>query len=435
MIRTLYTLFYCIIFPIVIIRLFLRSLTTKAYRKRLSERFGLPPMFEYSSARNNRPILFHAVSVGEVNGATGLIKKLLTAYPDTPIVLTTMTVTGSEQVKKTFSKELKRKDLVHCYLPYDIPVFISSFLNRINPRIIMLMETELWPNLLHYSEKKKINSVLINGRLSAKSQRLYKTISPLASQMLSKLTMALVQNQNDKERFVNLGMMSESIHSVGNLKFDFNITDEMKDESRYYRHLWQSGTDRDVLLAASTHEGEEEIILKCFQNILFEYTEKTSPLLVIVPRHPERFKFVKKLAEKYFSVSMLSDDNFEKGTQVLIADVMGKLNVFYGAASVAFVGGSLFSRGGHNILEPAAWCCPVIIGSSVFNFKDIVELYLENNAIVQSATTEAITKAFITLLRDEEKAEQIASNGYRLFKGNHGADKKTLELIEPLLVV
>jgi 3-deoxy-D-manno-octulosonic-acid transferase len=415
--QILYTVLLYLIQPFVWLRLLWRSCKAPAYRKRWLERYG----FCQNKVESNG-ILLHAVSVGETIAAIPLIKALQQQYPNLPITVTTMTPTGSERVKSLLGDSVH-----HVYLPYDLPCAINRFLKTIQPKLVIIMETELWPNFICQCYKRHIPLVLANARLSERSANRYRKLGRAISHLLSKISTVAAQNKQDGERFVSLGLPSEHLAITGSIKFDIDLTAQQQQKIAMLKQQWQ--LNRPVFIAASTHSGEDEIILSAFERLLQTYPDL---LLIIVPRHPERFKTVEKLINdrglNYINRS--SNQVPTKQTQVILGDTMGELIELYGIADIAFVGGSLVKHGGHNPLEPALHHIPIISGEHFFNFKVICEqLISANGMIICASSADALYSAVNALLENKSNSQQIGEQAYQVLKQNQGALDRLLNMI------
>ncbi|MFC0179367.1 lipid IV(A) 3-deoxy-D-manno-octulosonic acid transferase [Thorsellia kenyensis] len=412
-------IFYCIQ-PLIWLRLLYRSFKNSGYRKRIFERYGF-------CRKKVRPggIVLHSVSVGETLAAVPLVRALKNRYPNLPITITTMTPTGSERVLSAFGKEVS-----HVYLPYDLWGSIRRFLNSTRPRIVIIMETELWPNLIYQLHKRKIPLIIANARLSERSYRGYSRIRPLMKPLLRQTTLLCAQHQSDAERFIDLGLRRSQITITGSIKFDISITPDLAARAVTLRRQW--APNRPIWIAASTHQGEDEIIFEAHKSLLLQFPNL---LLIVVPRHPERFSKVKQLADNY-SLSYITRQSGmipEESTQVIVADTMGELLLLYGVADIAFVGGSLVEVGGHNPLEAAAHALPVIMGPHVFNFTAICKKLSSDQALLIIHDKQELVKKITNLLNDADYRRYFGRNAVEVIEKNHGALEKLLESIEPYL--
>jgi 3-deoxy-D-manno-octulosonic-acid transferase len=415
--RFLYTLLLYIAMPFIFLRLLLRSRRLPAYRQRLAERLGFYPF------KLDKCIWLHAVSVGETLAAIPLIKALKIKYPNIPLLVTTMTPTGSARVKAVFGDTVK-----HVYIPYDLPDAVSRFLNRMHPIAGVIIETELWPNLLAACHHKNIPVCLVNARLSAKSARGYQRIASLTKEIMQHLTHIAAHGQTDASRFYALGAAHDRVSVTGNIKFDLEIAANLDQEASALR---QTLGDRFIWIAASTHEGEEEIILAAHQEIL---VSNPHALLILVPRHPDRFEKIAALCRKSFAtISRSSKQICDNTTKVYLGDTMGDLMLLYAASDVAFVGGSLIPSGGHNILEPAALAKPVISGPHDFNFAEIGELFYLQNAMIKVTDAVSLAQAVIQLMQNQDEQRVMGQRALQVMNANRGALAKQLALIENMI--
>lgn len=395
------------------LRLFARSRKLPDYRERILERFGIfkPPAFK-------NPIWVHAVSFGETQVAFTLIEAMQKVRPDLEFVMTSMTVTGSKRIKEKLSDKI-----FHVYVPYDIPFAIKNFLKRVQPKLLILIETEIWPNILHYCHQQNIPIMIANARLSQTSFKGYQRIQFFIQHFL-KHAKVFAQTEEDAARFIALGALKEKVEVLGNIKFDTRLPEQALIEGKILKQKFNQ--DRFILIAASTHEGEEEIILSAFAKI-----KKTFPsaLLILVPRHPERFELVEKLCkEKSFKIEKHSTNKADfSETDIYLGDVMGKLWIFYSSADVAFVGGSLIPKGGHNFLEPAAIGLPILSGPHVHNFKKIADTLIQAEALTIIQDEEELAKICIELFQNEHRRNVQGKNGQKIVQQNQGVLQKYLE--------
>ncbi|WP_438970255.1 lipid IV(A) 3-deoxy-D-manno-octulosonic acid transferase [Methylophaga sp.] len=415
--RVLYSIVFVLVIPLILLRLIWRGSRASAYFKRWDERFGITP-----APSSDKPVIWlHAVSVGEVEAARPLVSSLRENYSDHQILITTMTPTGSARVRKLYGD-----DVLHCYLPYDLPFAVRRFLKTANPSVGIIMETELWPNLIHHSAKLNIPLVLANARLSARSAAGYQRIAKLCKQMLQHFSLIAAQSQDDRQRLINLGADKTRVHAVGNLKFEISLAASINEQAEAMRSLWGN---RPVFIAASTHEGEDEIILNASRRIRAEFPDL---LLIIVPRHPERFDRVAALSQRAgFKILRRSENGMcTKAIQVLVVDTMGELPLFYGSSDVAFVGGSLVPSGGHNLLEPAELGRAVLIGPHYFNFNEISQQFIQAKAAIQIDSSETLAEAVIDLLSHPQKRAAMGEAGKNLIEHSKGASNRLLNLIK-----
>lgn len=415
--RKLYTLLLYLLTPFVIARLAWRGIRAPAYWRRWPERFGT-----IEPAPGERVIWIHAVSVGEVLAAEPLVQALLEQHPQHSLLLTTVTPTGSARVTALFGNTV-----AHVYAPYDLPAAVSKFLNRVRPQLAIVMETELWPNLFHACQQRSIPLLLVNARLSERSVAGYQRVHGLASQTLSAVTELAAQSELDAGRFRSLGADERRIRVTGNMKFEQRIPPGLLERAAVLRRDW--GVGRTVWVAGSTHEGEDELLLDVFRQLRQQFRDC---LLVLVPRHPERFESVAALCRHrgYHTVLRSEGVACTPDTEVFIGDSMGELPLFYAAADVAFVGGSLVPHGGHNLLEPAALGVPVVTGPNVFNFVEICELLLQAGACEKVENTAGLLHTVSLWLADANERHRVGQRGREVVERNRGALQSVLAMID-----
>lgn len=418
--RFLYTLiFYCLV-PFLLLRLLWRSFSAPAYAQRWAERFG----YFSGLLTHKRIVWLHTVSVGEFLAALPLIRRLLAN--DVQLVITTTTPTGSERVRATLGDSV-----FHVYAPYDLPDVLARFFCRVKPSLYLVMETELWPNTLAACAKYNVPAVLINGRLSERSARGYARFRALTRPMLQRLDLAAIQNSIDAARFVALGLPAEKAIVTGNIKFDLALSDELREQAAGLKNQLSGNGRRLVLIAASTHQGEDEIVLDAFAQVrASSFALARSAVLVLVPRHPERFERVGQLcANRGFNVARRSQNYWTDTHDILLGNTMGELMLMFGASDLAFVGGSLVPNGGHNFIEPAAWGLPLISGEHLFNFAEVARLLTDAGALTKVNSAQSLAAAFIRLLSDESLRAQVGAAALQVALDNRGALDKTLSVI------
>ena len=421
--RFIYTAIFYFATPFILLRLLWRAWAVPAYAKRWAERFGFVPYLE----THKKVIWLHAVSVGEFIAALPLIQQLQ-LNTQVELVITTTTPTGSDRVRAVLGNSV-----YHVYAPYDLPDVLSRFFKRVNPSLLLIMETELWPNLLSTCANKGVPSVLVNARMSERSACGYKKLSMLTCPMLKNLSMALVQNKKDAARLNDLGLPLANTQITGNIKFDLTITSELQQKAIELKQQWSNNDERLVWIAASTHLGEDEIILDAFKRIRNTVQGK-STLLVLVPRHPERFSSVGKMCEAQgLSVLQCSSDQWRADVDIVLGDTMGELMQFYGASDIAFVGGSLVANGGHNFIEPAAWQLPLLSGEYLFNFAEVSSLLQEAGALTLVKSAEELAQAVIYLIEHDEQRKKSGDAALQVATENRGALQKTLVAINTYL--
>lgn len=424
MLQFFYTVLSYLIQPLVLLIMWQRGMKQPDYRKRLAERYAC---YNGLSAPEPQGIVIHAASVGEVIAATPLIKAIQAQYPTLPITVTTVTPTGSARVKAAFGHSVS-----HFYLPYDLPDAVNRFLAFVKPKLFIVIETELWPNLIHQIHKKQIPFVIANARLSPRSVKRYGWIKPHLQKMLAEISLILAQDSVSAERYISLGFDAKHLINTGNLKFDLEINERLRKQVRETEQALNL-TARPVWIAGSTHEGEEKMLLEAHQRLLEKHPDL---VLILVPRHPERFHQVEELIKSLKIPYQLRTQKqaLEADTQVLLGNTMGEMMLLYGLAQIAFVGGSLVKHGGHNPLEPIAFELPVISGIHTFNFPEVFEKLRTVNGVIEiKSSVESIVEAVNYLLEHPELCRRISQAGYDVLKENQGALKRHLALLAPYL--
>ena len=410
--RFLYSLIFTLCLPLILARLLYRAWRAPAYARRWRERFALGGDLRADG------IWVHAVSVGESIAAAPMVRELRKRHPQLPITITCMTPTGSEQIRKLFGDEVG-----HAYLPYDLPWLQRRLIRRLQPRISIIMETELWPNLVAECGRAGVPVVLANARLSERSARGYQRVSGLVRPMFAALDWVAVQTAAEAERFITLGVRQTALTVTGSIKFDLKPGAELLATAAQWRAQWD---ERPVWIAASTHSGEDEIALAAHRQVLQQHPDA---LLILVPRHPERFDAVARQIEGAdLSMVRRSAGNMPTpNDQVLLGDTMGELMQFYACADLAFVGGSLMPGGGHNYLEPAALGLPVLSGPHRFNFAEISELLERAGALVEVADAQGMAEQVNGWLSDRPSARVAGEAGRVVVEANQGALERLLQ--------
>ncbi len=414
--RKLYTLLLYLLLPLVFARLWWRGRKLPAYRERWTERLGFVP-----DGGQRRVVWIHAVSVGETIAAAPLVRRLQALRPDLPLLVTTTTPTGSAQVRKLFGEHVQ-----HSYFPYDLPGAVARFLRRTRPCLLLVMETELWPNTFHACRLRGIPVIIANARLSERSARGYRRFQALSEEALSDVTAIAAQSEADAERFRALGAGEERVRVLGNLKFDIKPSTEQVDAGRALRE--RIGPQRPVWIAGSTHAGEEALLLEAHGAL-----RRTHPdlLLILVPRHPERFDAVAGLclATGLPCARRSGSELPNATTAVYLGDTLGELTLLYAAADIAFVGGSFSATGGHNPLEPAALSIPVITGPSTFNFSNVYEQLLAAQAARRVADVAELTALIEHWLDNPEELRTVGRNARAVVNANRGSLDRLLTLV------
>lgn len=385
--RFIYSSLWVLLLPLLLMRMWWRGRRAPLYRERWAERLGFYPSTALPKEQGGC-VWVHAVSVGEALAAVPMVEQLLSRYPETQIVMTTTTPTGSERVRAVFGHRV-----LHVYAPWELPGAVRRFFNAFQPSLVLLLETELWPNIVATAATRKVPVMLINGRLSERSQRGYARFPALVTPMLQAMHCLAVQTQADATRFQELGAAENSIAVTGSVKFDIDPNESLRQGAALWRQ--QLGA-RPVWIAASTHAGEDEPVLVAHKQLKMHFPDA---LLILVPRHPERFAEVGQLASAHgFTVLKRSaTKQVDAACDVYLGDTMGELMQMFGFADVAFVGGSLVDVGGHNLLEPSAWGLPVLTGPHLHNFTLIAQLLEQAGAMTIVADADALAVQLVGL--------------------------------------
>ena len=425
----LYRLVFLCLLPIIWLLLLLRSIKQKAYRQRLSERFGLLPRHLQSGG-----IIVHAASVGEVIALKSFITQLLEAKPKEVITVTTFTPTGSEQVKNLFGDRVQ-----HCYLPLDSTFCVAAFLNKLKPQAMVFMETELWPNLIAQSRDQGIKLLLINGRLSKKSMNSYRKLAWLITPTINSFDKVLCQSQVNYDNFITMGCDTHRCKISGNVKFDISVNQTVKDKQQELVRFVEG--ERLIWVVASTHKGDEKIAFDVFALLLETFPQL---LLIIVPRHPERFNDVAALCNEqgYSIIRRSTQEKVTSDKQVWLLDTLGELLPTCALASVVTMGGSFSDIGGHNPLEPALFKKPIVVGPDMSNFVEVMQQLIAEKGIVQIADkaglnniniAEDLSQAIKAILLSAETQQALGESAHRVVTQNQGASQRTLKQLLKLL--
>lgn len=418
MVRFLYTLAFHLLLPLVVLRLAWRSLRAPAYRQRVLERFGL------AAPAMQGGLWVHAVSVGETVAAVPLVNAWRKANPGRPVFISTMTPTGSERVQAIWGAQV-----LHRYAPYDLPWAWALLLRKVKPDVLVIMETELWPNMLQAAKARHIPVLLANARLSERSAKGYAKAAWLTRPLLACLNKVAAQDEATASRFRALGMSADRVSVTGSLKFDMSPPEGLASQAAAL-HLSWGLEGRPVLVAASTHAGEDLPILKAFAALREKHPEA---LLILVPRHPERFENVATLIVQQGFAGRRRSKNEEvtADTAVFLGDSMGELVLWYAMADIAFVGGSLLPIGGHNMLEPMALNVATLSGPHVFNFQQIADELVQAGAL-RLVEADTLAVACDELLSNPQKAQAQVTAAQQVLQANRGALQRQLALIAEL---
>lgn len=418
--RIAYLLLTYLLLPVYAAYWFIRGVKNRSYWDRFGQRFGRG--YPYLPAGC---IWVHAVSVGEVQASVPLVRALARQFPERHILITTVTPTGAARVRLLFDDTVE-----HCYIPFETPNAVTNFFNAVNPQIALIMETEIWPNLYHECGQRKIPLVLVSARISPKSALNYRKFLPLFRETLSHGIVIAAQSEMDADRFQSLGAAVERTWVTGNIKFDFELPEDLKQQGADLRRNNFEG--RPVWVAASTHDREEEQVLHAHALVRERFP---NALLVLIPRHPERFPSVRAALHKagWRSMSRTEGLPCTPDIEVFLGDTMGEVPLFYAAADVAFVGGTLVPVGGHNLLEPAALGKPVITGPHLFNTQDIANKFEKLGASVTVNNAGQLGEAVADLFADPETAIDIGNRGREIVQQNRGSLDRLLTLLEPLV--
>lgn len=419
--RILYSFLWYLFLPLVVLRLFFLAFKNPGYLHGFFQRFG----FVSELSDDQKIIWLHAVSVGEVQASKSLVIEIQKNYPELKIVITTGTPTGAETVKQLFGDQV-----THLYQPYDVAIIMRRFLKKIKPKLILVMETELWPNMFHYCAKFSIPLVLVNARMSERSAKRYARVATLTQDLFLNTAAIAVQTDEDARRMENLGALTKQLHVTGSIKFDISVDEEIKRQVNDLKQtLFQQ---RPIWIAASTHEGEEKAILDAHKKVLKEIPDC---LLILAPRHPVRAdEIIELIKEQKLNFSTRSSGQQENSNQqVFLLDTLGELMVFYGIADIAFIGGSLVSHGGHNPIEPASFRKPILIGPHDFNFLSISTKLIDQGGALRVQKAGDLASMIVELLRNSNKSNEMGDKAYRFVEANRGSTKRLMNILQPYM--
>jgi 3-deoxy-D-manno-octulosonic-acid transferase len=418
--RKLYSFLIYLLTPLVLLYLLFRGLRSSGYLKRWGERFG-----RFEKPANTGGIVIHAASMGEVNAASSLIREIYRRFPGFPLCVTTMTPTGSGRVTALFADSV-----FHVYAPLDLPGAVRRFFDRVQPRLLIIMETEIWPNLYHEAAARNIPIMIANARISQRSIESYRRFQKLTREALVQVSRIAAQSTQDAGRLIEIGADPDRVVTTGNLKFDLSLPTSLLEQGEALRLAW--GANRQVLIAGSTHEGDEGPLLQAFKAVLESYPDS---LLILVPRHPERFGRAAQQARSLgLSVALRSEAvTPPEGTQCFVIDAMGELLRYYAACDVAFVGGSIEPVGGQNVLEPAGLGKPVLVGPHTFNFEEITRQLIDHEAALRIHDAAELEDTLIRLFKNPELRDRMGRAGRDLVRSGQGALDHTLDIVAGLL--
>lgn len=429
-----YSIIFTIGFIVLLPRFLFDAVTKGKYAAGFKQRLGFLPKFD---SKGKRVVWLHCVSVGETNAARSLAAKLKEEFPDISLVVSTTTRTGQELAKTAFTNIA---DLVF-YFPFDWRSTVRRSLHRIKPSVVLLTETEIWPNFIRESYHTSARLCIVNGRLSEKSFTRYEKVKKFIRRVLGYLDLALIQENGDATRLMSLGIRASKVRVTGNLKFDSDANEDETNLTERLRERFGFGSDQALIIAASTHSPEESWILEAFKKIRSSSNENP-PRLMLAPRHPERFNEVADLVNKTdlsFVRRSAAEALTDRSADVILLDSIGELRAAYSLAEIAFVGGSLIPHGGQSIFEPAAAGKPIVTGPHTINFDAAIKDFLDKDALVQLPSvddTEIIPKlveAFNDLLSNDDKRARLSSNALTVMNSNGGAVAKTIEYLRPVL--
>lgn len=416
----LYQLLMLLLLPIILVVLIVRSFSQSTYRNRLLERLGLLP-----SHISRSQIVIHGASVGEIIALKPFIEKLLADPKGYSITLTCFTPTGSSQIQKLFGKRVQ-----HCYLPLDNPLSVALFYQKIKPKAVVIMETELWPSLIHGAKSRDIKLLLVNGRLSQKSVNHYQKLSWLVKPTLACFDLITTQSENNRENFNLIGAPTNKVKTLGNLKYDIVLSNDVLQKVENLKQHQIS--EKCYWVVGSSHPADESLIINAYNKLIENFPQL---VLVLVPRHPERFdKVAQQLnAHGLNTVRRSSGDFIQTNTQVWLVDTLGELLAFYALADVCTVAGSFSDIGGHNPLEPALFAKPIVVGPDMANFADMTSKLESANAIVKLTQNEDLYDKVLLLLTKPNVAQELGKSAHAVVLENQGATANTITHLKQLI--
>lgn len=390
------------------------------------ERLGYYPEERIRSIAGKKIIWLHSVSVGEVIASTPLVMELKKRYPNYSIVMSTVTDTGRE----TAINKIPFLDAV-IFFPFDFTFSVNNAIDRIKPVIFIMLETEIWPNFLMALNKRNIPTILINGRISDRSYKRYLSVRFFIKEVLKNISAFGMQSADDTERIINMGADKERVKRTGNLKFEHEIRGISSDTIKKLKESMNITEDKDIIIAGSTHRGEDEEIIKAYLSVTGAIPEPL--ILIIAPRHLDRFPEIEDILRRYnlsfIRKTMIKKEEASSKYSVILLDTIGELSTFYSIASVVFVGGSLVSVGGHNILEPALYKKPILFGPYMHNFKEIAEGFKNKKAAIEITNSYEMAKEIINILNNPHIGKELGERGFSVVVENRGALEKSVRLI------
>ena len=418
--RFFYHIFTYLVSPLLILHLILRSASDRRYINRIAERFGF-----YEKENDKQTIWVHAVSYGEVNAAQTLVSSLLNENPNHQVIFTCTTPTGSALIEELF-----RDKVINVYLPYDLKGPVKRFFQWAKPKVAIIIETEIWPNIFHYCGRKEIPLILASACISDDSMRKYSFLFGLFKDSVSQGIVVASQTQEDAQKFISLGAKKERTFVTGNLKFDTEINLSSSMDTEVFRN--EIINKRFSWTAGSTHEGEEVEAIMAHRLIRESIPDA---LLILAPRKPERFQTVSKILDQSGLSHCKWSESKDKEikSDVLLVDTLGDLIFFYSVSKVSFVGGSLFDIGGHNLIEPGILMKPILTGPKLDNVHEIADQFKLNQAIIIVRDHKDIANSILELVDDNEKCITMTNNAMTIIEKNKGSREKILQLIRPLM--
>lgn len=402
------------------------------YHKDLKMRLGFISKDIIDKIRGRDVIWLHAVSVGEVNSSKVIIKQLRETFKNKTLLISTVTKTGYRT-----AKAIIKDNEALIYLPLDLSFIVRKVIKLIKPKVFIIIETELWPNLIMELNKNKTPIILINGRISRSSFKGYRLVRPLIKPLLNKINLFCMQTEEDASKLKSLGTPPENIKVTGNTKFDITQEESLKDEIENFKELLRLKKDDKALVAGSTHYPEERILFFSYKKLLESCPDLK---MIIAPRHIERAGSIEKEARKMnldivrYSKITQNAAFYKQEPKLIILDVMGKLKFAYALATLVFIGGSLTKKGGHNMIEPANFKKAVIFGPHVYNFRKIADEFLRNKAAYQVKDEKELIEKSLELISQVELREQLGDNAKRVIEESKGASKKNIDLIKDYLI-